>query len=471
MTTVITTYFGDTILLGTHENDRIATEIRGNRVVPSGSVDIGGGVYQYDIPNPGNYTITINVLDTSPAGTPTTTFTLEREYKNGTIETLDEGSISPDESLQLATGTLLLDETEIIRLSFVRSSGILVDFFLIVWEERDNFFINSLTELNTTNVVFEPQVIAGTATINTNFFINNSFVFRKADLREELLKLIRIVKGDSQSNTPTDLSISPRLVYYSINPDKPNLTSSDLLFSPVTNLLDPYIPSEKSIINNTQYKSFYIKNETSSNIRNISFWVNGGDKVYYKTNAFNGTINESDFFTDRIDDLKTNLTEFDIAVFKNKANVQTSLFDQIKIEFSVAEKNTILRKDDANFEDIEFFPAQNKQKLPNLSPGEFVGIYLKITSLFNVNYNVPLDFSFLHFEYLKVNRKEINRIPGQVYSTEFNTYLSRALPSIPIIFVTNYERLLKLIEETTEDLYSNYPPFFLYYQDGEVEED
>ena len=34
-------------------------------------------------------------------------------------------------------------------------------------------------------------------------------------------------------------------------------------------------------------------------------------------------------------------------------------------------------------------------------------------------------------------------------------------------FVTDYERLLKLVQETTEELYGNYPPFFSEYPDNE----
>ena len=231
-----------------------------------------------------------------------------------------------------------------------------------------------------------------------------------------------------------------------------DITEDDLTYTKTNGLINRYIPAVEAVFSSEEYVAFYVKNPSQGRYRNIYFWVNGGESINVKTPSkeflfFESDLLNNDYVTDE---------------YRNSGPEKTSLFGQVKIQHSVGLKNETV--DVSSMEDRTFIDASKRLKLPDLSAEEYVPVYLKINSSFDPNLLINKDYSFMHLSYLGIFSNELDSYPGQVYSGTLNLPFNRVLPSIVMEFKTNYDRLLSLIDNNTEKLYENYPPFFSYYE-------
>jgi len=342
-------------------------------------------------------------------------------------------------------------------------SDITINSVDIIWDEQNVIYFIA-DEIPDTNIVYEPRVNPGEQVITTRFsdMRNKAEVLISHVLSIDEPDALKLLAGDSESNVITDVPIGPNIDFYEI-PNEGEITQTDLLSSTVNALLPSYIPSEDAIFSNSQYTSFYVKNDSLDFYQQIFFDMNGGERISVQNLDFSGSFYEADNYS-----LPLDLDENLLLRYKSSGQGNYSLFNQLNISYSVAQKNTLLRVPDEDVvSNLDFVDARQESRLPDLGPGEYVGIYLKIDSLFNVDLDIPVDFSFMHFTYSNATRNDFVQIPGQTFfrSKNKSNYGINVMPSVALRFVTNYERLVKLISDTTEELYANYPPFFLYYEE------
>lgn len=237
-----------------------------------------------------------------------------------------------------------------------------------------------------------------------------------------------------------------------------------------------YVPSLK-IFSATYYKGIYIYNPSIENDlveeectrEDIVFSISGGRNFtidntganYYEGDLFKSSLNDP-FSRNGVARTSANNNIFIQMSPSVSKNVPLSYFDE---DGSSPEGNISTR----NYIDSEL-----SVNVPDLNPGDYFGIYLKIVSKFNVD-SKPIDYSFLNMNYKSINTSdafivtdfpELEVIPGKtspspVSSSEYYTQ------SISLKFNTNFSYFTNRLKLDIDNLYDNYPPFFYDYRDSE----
>lgn len=286
---------------------------------------------------------------------------------------------------------------------------------------------------------------------------------------------LRFKQASSRTGGPisdNDLAVGSR-GYLSVNQVSNYDSPSDFSYNRVSNLVDEYVPSFEAVFSRTYYSGFYIENESHLHRENIDFWINGGGSYRMVTNTVNKTMYESE----HIYDSEAALVG-DIDFFENEKDryvmggvSRTSLFGHLDVSYFVASGDSLQQFSDngvgtaINLSSRTFTPGTQKTRIRNLGPGESVGIYLKVTTKFSIDFPVQRDYSFLHLSYKSVESDSYETLPGQVRSPSSN-YTALLIPSVYFSVRTDYDRLKDSIQNETRVLYDKYPPYFLAYEDG-----
>lgn len=309
-----------------------------------------------------------------------------------------------------------------------------------------------------TGQIFEPTILRGGLVVESIPIPSEEYFFPGVQVEAPQDFPLVAVLPDEQ-NRVTRNRIAPSLRYYTL-PSTGTLDAPDLIQTSSNTLVPNYIRGEDALFRDVIYTNFYVRNASqSTNRTGINFWMNGGETF---------PLNNNDTSIDRfyensivLDNLAANgVIVKDEDYFRQNGQSNTSLFGQINISASILPKNTPIRD---NISNLIFTPAYQKVALPDLSVGEYVGIHLRMEIAFNPDLGLPLDYSFFHLSY--INGTLLETYPGQIYDYVNQSYYTQALPSVTVPFVTNYKKLLDLIDTTVDELYDRYPPFFLDYRD------
>lgn len=304
--------------------------------------------------------------------------------------------------------------------------------------------------------IYEPTIVSGQREIRPSIIPSEEYlfpgIFVEAPQDSALVALFADQTGNVTSNR-----VAPRLNYYSVQ------TTDDIVYTSARSLFPDYIKAEDSLFEKVFYSAFYVRNASQSTNRTQSFIsIDGGTTFKFDTPTETvERVYESDYYLDQI--LNTPGLNFSgsLDYYRERGSSQTSLFGQIEIDINVGNKNEIIKRD---LTGRNYRPGYEKLPMPDLKSREFVPVYLRAKVKFDPNLGIPIDYSFLHINYS--NGSFIENYPGQAYDASSGTYvMSQTLPSIAIPFITNYERFIKLIDDTTDELYDKYPPFFLDYRD------
>lgn len=300
----------------------------------------------------------------------------------------------------------------------------------------------------------------------------NTFAFAfPVRLGIEVTSPLRIRRPDPANKSFSLVDISPFQHYYL--PPAGDLTDDSFINrARTTSIVTGYTPSTESLFTHTYYDAFYIQNPRtlgssgvhSRDITNIYVGANGGSRY----RVMNSTGHEIDVYEAApfTDDLDTLL----------RGEGRSSLFGQVDISFLVSPENELMdfnRDGSSPYFDLrnqEFTPSTNPVRVPDLMPGEFHGVYVKITTHFSPDSITPTDYSFLKISYtnqgITPDLSTLDRYPGQSVIVHSGTQQGGTLlPSIFFAFTTGYEELLREIEERKETLYNRYPPYFKHYED------
>jgi len=233
-----------------------------------------------------------------------------------------------------------------------------------------------------------------------------------------------------------------------------------------------YIPSPESF-SSRFYKGIYIYNPSIENDgvlyecarRNIIFSVNGGNSILLEE-----PIDEKTVFYENnkyLKDLNDNVNFYKVNTTSSNGNVKIFLS-------GMDEKNRNLPyfglDGSGGRESVEgrrYVEANSGIIIPELFPGEYYGIFLRVDSQFDID-SKPFDYSFfnLTYENFPVEEGETflfgdrDVIPG--FSTGENRYY---MQSLSIKFNTSLSSIRRNIDRTINLIYDNYPPFFSDYRE------
>ena len=243
---------------------------------------------------------------------------------------------------------------------------------------------------------------------------------------------------------------------------------SNLIYNTISSTMPAYIPAHAAAFAHTYYRGFYIRNDSPSDTRrNIDFWIDGGHTYTISNSLGKKVINEG-FKPFKLEEAAYGLDlteEADELVLGGKD--RTSLFGFLDISYLIRDELYEVYEDgigvgiDLTVE--RFTKGNTKTRIPELKPGEYVGVYLEITTKFNPDFPVPVDYAFFHLDYSSVNTGFREKYPGQVKKDNSTTGL--LLPSIGLSVRTKFDGLGKRLADNLDALYSRYPPYFLHYEE------
>jgi len=270
-----------------------------------------------------------------------------------------------------------------------------------------------------------------------------------------------LLKAATVTGAMSPADISSYQSYYSV----PSIPDPSLLrVAKVTAGGISYIESKNALSSGVMYSAFYVVNNTSiPNLvrRNIYLSMSGGIGYRAVTPSVpNGiTIHEGSQFT----------TNDDILL---GASSRTSLFDQVRISLLLSPSGELypFNPDGSSaYFDLRnraFSPANSRLRVPDLAPGDYYGVYMKVETAFSPDDIKTKDYSFVNLSYVNDygSYKTRESYPGQV-ETITGVKTNSALPSIYFEFYSEYQSMVTEISASVERLYSKYPPYFLHYED------
>jgi len=302
-----------------------------------------------------------------------------------------------------------------------------------------------------------------------------------------------IASGTKQHNTPLRVRLpmsmyggiltndvaAPLLDYYTL-PGGITITQGDFVVTKLQRISPSYIPSTAALFSGTFYSSFYISNDTQvagSSRKNIYLWINGGESFTVQNGATPLTVfQENTSVLDSLVAAGLTLTSNEYTDFNFNGKNNSTMFGQVVIETLIGPSSKLVEfNPDGSSIGLDlrrqtFQPSTHKLPIPELKQGEYVGVYLKINTIFNPNDRFPVDYAFVHlssnFYYpVSPSTPSIREVyPGQSQQSD-GTRLDQFLPSMTLMFITNYDKMLSAIDDHMDTLYSKYPPYFLYYKD------
>lgn len=308
-------------------------------------------------------------------------------------------------------------------------------------------------------VIHEPEVVLGEPSIR--FAVQDfGFVFPPL-IRSAVQHPLRFKFADTR--TGGDISsdyLYPSQNYIPVLSSSSYSQQTDFVFSRSSDILPAYIPANEGLFSRVIYRAFYIQNDSVFRTRrNINFWVDGGS-VYTIDDK---VIVENKFLVDADEQDYNMVLEDKHDVYYGGA-ARTSVFDQLKVEYFVSPTKNVLRFNDTgvgtgiNLNQVSFSPGNQKAKLPDLFPLDYIGIYLKITLQFNIDFPIDSDYFFMHLRYIGDNGIQ-ETYPGQLkYEGE---PLPILLPSVVTKAYTDTSRIKLHLDTDVENLYNKYPPYFL----------
>lgn len=318
---------------------------------------------------------------------------------------------------------------------------------------------------------FDPTVYPGNVDIVVNGFLDSMNIF-PVSVRTVRVDPLRI--KSAESNLGGDITrdyISPSQNYIQQNPALAYDKRADFSYSVTSSLMDRYIPSNEALFSKTFYRAFYIQNDSSfSPRRNIDFWIDGGS-----TYQIDGTrIYESQFLMEE-EEARYGVSLPNADVYRSGGTSRTSLFGQLNVSYLVSPTRTLSRFGQSgqgigiDLRNQVFTPGNQKTRLPALNIGEYIGIYLKITTQFFPDFPIKSDYSFFHLSYTTDANGFREKYPGQIKSQSGDN-LNLLLPSLSMRVTTDYAKLEAYLKEDVRTLYNNYPPYFTTLEDiGEYE--
>lgn len=319
--------------------------------------------------------------------------------------------------------------------------------------------------------LFNPTVYPGDVGIVVNGFIDslNIFPVRVRAVRVDPLRI-----KAAESNLGGDITrdyISPSQNYIQKDPLLNYDKRADFSYSLASTLMDRYTPSNEALFSKTFYRAFYIQNDSAfSRRRNIDFWIDGG----YTYQIDGKRIYESEFLLAE-EANRYGITLQDAASYFTSGASRTSMFGQLNVSYLVSSTRTLSRfGQDGRGIGIDlrnqvFTPGNQKTRLPSLDIGEYIGIYLKITTQFLPDFPIKSDYSFFHLSYTTDGNGFREKYPGQMKNQD-GDILNILLPSLSMRVTTDYDRLEAYLKEDVRTLYNNYPPYFTTLEDiGEYE--
>jgi hypothetical protein len=239
-----------------------------------------------------------------------------------------------------------------------------------------------------------------------------------------------------------------------------------------------YIPSTESFFSRF-YKGIYIYNPSKekdgvlheSARRNIIFSITGGTTILLES-----PVNEQTLFYEN----KKYIEDFNDTINLYKVD-KTSANNNVFISLSgMPEKNSnlpyfnldgsVARSESNNVVFRDYVSANSGILIPELLPGEYYGVFLRVDIKFDVE-SKPVDYSFLNLTYENFNPIESEEdfifgdrdvIPG--FSTGAYRYF---IQSFGLKFNTNLSSIKRDINKKINILYDNYPPFFSDYREAD----
>lgn len=301
------------------------------------------------------------------------------------------------------------------------------------------------------------------------------FYTPRIDIPQARPVVLRLASSGMNGGGITQNNIAPRLSYYSIPATTP-ITYDQMVYTESLGLVPDYISSSDALFSGQFYTGFYVYNASPfgnvvGKMQNLHLWINGGESFTVTNSATPRTVMyENTPYLDKMNSKYGvgSTTNYDF--YNKNGSSNTSMLNQVNVELFVSPTQKLVEFDDAGFSiglnlaRQRFSPANEKIKLPDLLPGEYVSIYMRITTQFQPNLGIPNDYSFMHLSYTSGEGNVRESYPGQLTSVVGGTAQTLFLPSVVLKFVTNYDKILKDVDNESNTLYGKYPPYFMYYE-------
>lgn len=279
----------------------------------------------------------------------------------------------------------------------------------------------------------------------------------------------------------TELDAFPGLVYYSTDSDVLLNDSFSSVFSDNFNIfsvsiaprLVRYVPSIRAF-EATYYKGIYIYNPSIENdnvqhecVRSgITFSITGGssfvlddpNQVFYEGSFYQEDLN---FPTDK-NGLDRTSANRNINVSMSPARLKNEPLRYFEIDGTSSSGGITGR---------EYLPGNLGLSVPQLDPGEYLGIYLKFDVSFDID-SKPIDYCFFNITYNNLVSStdaffpSRETIPGRAISNLSNIdYYNQ---SFALRFETTLNSIKEKINQKIELIYDNFPPFFSDFREEEL---
>lgn len=293
------------------------------------------------------------------------------------------------------------------------------------------------TDLVYESTVFQPRV-EHSGNIYTSAIPSTSYIYRPFIRTQRDFPLL--IKQAGANREPTMVDVSPYQSYGA--PRRIGLSSG---------IVSSYTPSDEAMFADTYFDGFYIYNDSHADASNVYLSITGGRSYEDGTEI----IYEGSQFTNDI-------------TYLLDGKSRTSLYDQVRVSLLVSPTRELVkfnRDGSSPYFDLEnqvFVPANQRVKIPDLSRGDFWGVYVRISTEFSPDVPHEEDYSFINLSYVKNNQRE--SYPGSV-KTLSGVDTGYALPSVYFRFTTGYDSVIRQVNASVDRLYSMYPPYLLHYED------
>lgn len=292
---------------------------------------------------------------------------------------------------------------------------------------------------------------------------------------------LRIKMPEDNGGGITNVDMFPGYTYFSSASDV--VSSSNIYSTSVTSKLNVYgsfrSPSLVRYISSinafsyTFFKGIYLYNPSIEKDKlnyectrnNIFFSINGGsvfslpnlNVVFYETSPYLNYLND-----------KINLSKVEKTSSNNNVKISISLESNKNVPLPYFNVDGSLPRLSGTIRSRVYSNASAGVVINELLPGDYIGMYLKIESLFNPA-SLPFDFSFFNLRYENSpNQNNLvfsdrDNIPGAGVD-EFSSFRFYT-QSMVAKFETRLDTLNKSIDKTVNLMYDNYPPFFSDYRE------
>lgn len=261
----------------------------------------------------------------------------------------------------------------------------------------------------------------------------------------------------------TTNSISAQQQYFPPPPVGAEPDRTNLWYTQITGLMPDYLPADESVFSHTQYRAFYIVNDSHYTRENIDFWVDGG--TVYRLDQ--DRISEGRFFLED-EENDSGITLADRENLLLSGSSRTSLFGQIDIEYALSDETVKVDGDTGrvvglDLSTLHFVKGNEPSRIDKLEGGESMGVYIKITTKFSPDFPITSDYSFFHLRYTTPYNNLREMYPGVIGVPGATT--GTTLPSMYMKVSSSFEGLRNSLKEDVDFTYSRYPTYFAAQED------